>query len=270
MRNQDASYNDDIYEWIIEAVKEMNTSFAMSLNTCQIQIKDYVACIPSDYESVELIAYQGCKLREGAPVPTFQNYFDYSKTGFTSEAVPNRLFYLEEDQEIDGRLIPAGYYTDAYRNAENKIYRTHYDEIAMNYYRQNLVHCYWIKGGYLRTTMKEGVLDFTYYAYPQDSEGYPMVLDHPNYEKAIYFYVVRQMMESGFKHPLYKNDFMIVQELYTDQKRKALHDIEMITPDRMESVYQGLTRLVTVNDAWETNFRTLPLPESLDTRLTQI
>lgn len=60
---------------------------------------------------------------------------------------------------------------------------------------------YFINGGYIIMPFAEGEITIEYEGFKTDLEGFPMIPDSVHYRNAIFWYVLRQMILGGFKHP---------------------------------------------------------------------
>lgn len=58
-----------------------------------------------------------------------------------------------------------------------------------------------INGGYIVTSFETGVLALQYYGMVLDDDGYPMVPDDPSFMDAFLWYVIKQMILGGWRHP---------------------------------------------------------------------
>jgi hypothetical protein len=56
-------------------------------------------------------------------------------------------------------------------------------------------------GSYLHFSKESGQAMISYISLALDEDGWPMVADHPSFSNGLFFYIVRNMMDGGFKHP---------------------------------------------------------------------
>lgn len=60
---------------------------------------------------------------------------------------------------------------------------------------------YKIAGNYIHTSFQEGVIGITYNRLLLAPDGLPMIPDHPSFSTALLWYITRQMILGGWKHP---------------------------------------------------------------------
>lgn len=60
---------------------------------------------------------------------------------------------------------------------------------------------YVMSGSEVHTSFETGQVRIQYTAYSLDDEGYPLVPDDPNYLDAFLWYIVKQLMVGGWRHP---------------------------------------------------------------------
>lgn len=86
------------------------------------------------------------------------------------------------------------------------------------------------RGHFLHFSKEEGRAVLSYVSLALDEDGWPMVADHPSFSNALFYYIVRCMMDGGYKHP--HLNYMQVDEMWLRYCAQAR--TQAIAPDLME------------------------------------
>ena len=60
---------------------------------------------------------------------------------------------------------------------------------------------YYIRDGYIYSSVEEGTIRLGYKGWKVDTDGFPMIPDHPSFSEAIKWYTHLRLAERGIKHP---------------------------------------------------------------------
>lgn len=176
----------------------------------------------------------------GAPV-LFEDKLAEIKIESYKGAIPKDILYIKGVRELDnGRTFREA--TDTFHQSEH---RSDLTELT-----------YEIKKGIIFTSMETTCLEMSYKALQTDEEGYPLVADHPKLRLALEYYILHRFLE-----PLFMMGKITDKAFhYVEQKRhfymaSASTDLKMPSIDKMESIVNGVNRLLVNNSAHATGFK---------------
>lgn len=116
---------------------------------------------------------------------------------------------------------------------------------------------YSINNGVVYTSFSEGILEMAYQGIVTDEEGLPMIPDNASFKQALKYYILWQYGEPA----RYRNE--ISRDIYEDIKQnyfwyvgQASNSFNMLTPDRMKSLENGIVRLFQNTDFHSTGWQT--------------
>ena len=101
---------------------------------------------------------------------------------------------------------------------------------------------YLINNGAIQTNFDSGKLKIHYSAYPTDSDGYPMVPDNVYVKQALEWYILRQMLMGGFKHPEFNWQFADAK--WGQYCVSAGNDLAYPSIDKVEEIKNMWCRLI--------------------------
>lgn len=113
---------------------------------------------------------------------------------------------------------------------------------------------YTIKKGVITTSMEKGCIEISYEALMKDENGYPLIVDNAKLKLAIEYYILHRYLE-----PLFMMGKITDKAFnYIEQKRhfymgSAATNLAMPSPDKMESIMNGVNRLI-INSTAHANF----------------
>jgi hypothetical protein len=108
----------------------------------------------------------------------------------------------------------------------------------------------------ITTSMEEGCLEVSYQALLTDENGYPLIVDNAKLKLAIEYYILHRFLE-----PLFMMGKITDKAFnYVEQKRhfymgSAATNLQMPSADKMESIMNGINRLITNETAHSTFFK---------------
>ncbi len=115
---------------------------------------------------------------------------------------------------------------------------------------------YKIQNGIIFTSMETGCIEIAYKAIATDEEGYPLIPDNQKVQLALEYYVLSRYLE-----PLYMVGKITDKAFeYIQQKRyfyvpSASTSLQMPSIDKMETIMNGLNRLIVNNTAHQNGFK---------------
>jgi hypothetical protein len=116
---------------------------------------------------------------------------------------------------------------------------------------------YKAQGNMIQTSLECMFIKIHYLSLPMDQDGYLMVPDVEEYKQALGFYILRQLIGAGFKHPIWNgppgwNHYNSMWEKYA---ARALGVIKYPDIDRMEKLRTGFAeRLIPAHHAYNDFF----------------
>lgn len=158
--------------------------------------------------------------------------------------------YIENFRiDSDGNKISTGIYSqDGYENLEtyvNKSFRYATDTFHMSDIKSHLDLTYKIQGGYIFTSIKEGIIELSYQAILIDEEGFPMIPDNSKFTRALEAYIKKQWFTILFdmgklQGPILQN----VQQEYAWAVGACETEFQKMTLDKAESFYNSWRTLI--------------------------
>lgn len=106
---------------------------------------------------------------------------------------------------------------------------------------------YDLKMDYLQTTEECMFVKIHYKALPIDKEGYPLIPNVREYKEALYWYVMKKLVATGFPHPVIPASMQGIdycEQKYETYAGRALGEIKMPDQDRMFKLWASTTRLI--------------------------
>jgi hypothetical protein len=92
---------------------------------------------------------------------------------------------------------------------------------------------YTLVPNYIQTSFETGTITLIYDGWDTDEEGYPNIPDTPYYTSAIQWYIIRQMMLGGYKHPVADFTFQYVDAKWEQACLRAQNDGLMPSEDKV-------------------------------------
>jgi hypothetical protein len=144
-------------------------------------------------------------------------------------ALPSDIYELSS-VEKDGRALV---YTSGSRNFE-----------PANLTIERMRHperTYSLNPNYIIAGFESGALTLNYLAFPLDEEGFPMIPDNIYYKQALQWYIIRQMIMGGYKHPSFNYQF--ADGKWGHYCVAAQNDAAFPSVDKTQSFLNGWLRL---------------------------
>lgn len=196
----------DALEWIGAGIGLIGTHVNFVNLIDEVEVNFHKIVIPERMYQLNFIVYNGQKLRHGIGQASHFSHqenstddplvVDLIKTIF----VKNELATIIEgiDPCCDDLLTED--LMNKQTNVNNKIEHLvdFIDQSSScsgsHWYSDSESDCY-------NTSIENGTVYISYKAYPVDKDGIPLIIDEVKYRLALEWYVVRCLMERGFRHP---------------------------------------------------------------------
>lgn len=197
-----------------------------------IEIKNYAGELPPDFYEVNQIRLN----RFDGKIPIYEPVY---KTDEEGNVITNE----------DGNKIPAGLYVQTgYEDVEiyrNKPFRYATDTFFMSDLKNDRDLTYKIQGGYIYTSIKEGVIELSYRAILIDNEGFPMIPDNSKFTRALEAYIKKQwftiLFDMGKLQPAVLQN---TQQEYAWAVGACETEFQKMSLDKAESFYNSWTTLI--------------------------
>lgn len=219
-----------------------------SLGTILYKILRNPLCAELSYEDAAEYALEFIKLL-GAPV-AYINKTEYITLNCYKAEIPCGLLYVNGIRYFEDDLKNA----IAMRESTN-VYHINNDEfVNPGKSNSNNEFTYKLQNGIIFTSMEDGCIEISYEAIATDDEGYPLVPDNQKVELGMEYYIMSRYLE-----PLYLVGKVTDKAFeYIQQKRyfympSAYTSLQMPSVDKMETIMNGLNRLI-INDTAHQNF----------------
>ena len=197
-----------------------------------IEIKNYAGELPPDFYEVNQIRLN----RFDGKIPIYEPVYKKDEAG-------NDII------DENGNKIPAGLYVQTgYEDVEiyrNKPFRYATDTFFMSNLKNDRDLTYKIQGGYIYTSIKEGVIELSYRAILIDEEGYPLIPDNSKFTRALEAYIKKQWFTILFdmgklQGPILQN----VQQEYAWAVGACESEFQKMSLDKAESFYNSWRTLI--------------------------
>lgn len=238
-------YADSIY-WIYECLSLLKQPLQYVrkvtgyMGNPNLDITNYRAELPCDVHQIEQIAVNGVAARYATG--TFHHLLSGSCCGVSNDTSVGDLFidnfgnaFSPQSSNFLGNSVTSGQIT--------------FD----------------INDNFLTLSVKEGKVCLAYWAFPTDTEGYPMIPDDITYKIATKKYVMMKMSNIEWrKDPSNQGKraiFNYDESEWLWYAGKATNDAKMPSVDQMESLKNQLVRLIPNVNAHSKFFSDLGSPE---------
>ena len=207
----DMSAIQNAYEWIPEAMEQLETQSELESVSMPGCVKDYQLKLPCGLSYIEGILYEGGRLNYSDSLYNTRAESNHNTTTvfqsvpgiFTNPATGNNILGWTMEQV---KQVPL--------NGEDY---------------------YFLKPNYLCTSFKEGDIVLFYKRVVLDANGFPMIPDNGNYKEAVYWYVRGKLIGSGLLTDKNQSEDSCTAkfEMYG---RRAINEITYPSIDKMEMI----------------------------------
>jgi len=211
-RNIPTDRFDEVMEYIIAGIKKLQTPYTKIKKSCVLQIEDYEASFPKDYESTISITRNKQRLRKG-----------------------NSDILTKDIDKINQQIRPE-YDKSEIINTLKEKYKVNTYKIDRNYYTEDFTG--------FNFTFEEGEVLLTYYAYPVDDKGLLKIPDSTNYFEALYWDVVSNLLLTGWKHPANVTHQYAQQQFEQIYGPRAISEMKRFSPEDAETLFNSVNRMI--------------------------
>lgn len=185
----------------------------------------------------------------GAPLSFEDKVSDVKLSSYKAELPPNLISirgvrYCGTDGLSDG--IAMRYATD--------IYHVDIDNTESNHCQDE--YTYIVQNCVLVASMKDGTVKISYKAISTDEEGYPMIPDNESYKMGLEYYIMHRFLEPlwtmGKIQDKVFNYYATERHFYVGQ---ASSSMVIQGPDHLESVMNGVNRLLINTSAFDSGYK---------------
>ena len=220
---QDATYADDIYEWINEAVDQLLIRWRLPRTYKKIDITDHVEALPCELVVLDAVVYNGQRLRLGEGI-------------LDNKAYP--LQPLKKDITT--------YFSDTtspeWVNQQDYSILRGLDLTAVD--TINTIDFYNIEPGYIKTSFETGSIWIFYKIRKTDKYGLPLIPDIEAAKEGIFYYVAGKLLFSGLKLPNPDVTIGYCDERSSILLKKAKSTIKSMSMEEKESQLQMWNNLI--------------------------
>lgn len=216
MRFSGSDWLGDAYEYIGEAIGMIGTFAPLVKKGVCLTVKDHRAKLPCDLETLFFVEYEGKNLNRGG---------DF--TGYDLPRSPRTTNIYSLTSSGNGDII---YLDGETATAETNLLQSDFG----NYYLLN--------PDYIQTSFEEGEIKLHYAGYPIDQYGCPYIMDDAVYETALFWYVVYQLLLSGYEHP--KLEWNVAEQRWEEHKLRAAARMKIPDMGEMERFKNMWVRLI--------------------------
>lgn len=254
-------YMDLMLEWIPQGIRMLETKYQLEeastgnytretelVDPKALYTKNHVVPIPFDV--VELIAVEdmyGKRVRTASSQIDFKNQTDRYSTG-GGMYVEGRATNFQIDVDTHGGVNPID-------NADPSV---PWDGSDIKQVSGGFLNAtYKIQGNMIQTSEECMFIKLHYLSLPTDQEGFLLVPDVEEYKQALGFYILRQMIGAGYKHPIWNGPqgWQFYDAQWEKYAGRALGKIKYPTIDRMEKLRTGFAeRLIPSREAYDDFF----------------
>lgn len=226
----DAGWYSDIYEWMFEGMKELETKYQLVTRSADIEVVGHIAELPVDFvREISVEDEYGRRLRYG------------SKEGDITKTVQNTDSVYQPDMyHTVGSISP-------YLDGDVDLHSVRRLGVNAHYYQMELDK--------VILSFPTGLIRLHYFGYPIDAEGYPLVPDLQVYKQALKWYVLLKLIGAGYKHPTF--DYQFVNSQWLIYCPRAIQRMKAVSVDRAERMVYSINRLVLPQHAWSDSFTNL-------------
>lgn len=233
----------------------MNNSNYKSLGSLLWVLLKNPICQDLSYEDAAEYALECIKLL-GAPV-IYINKIEILELAQYKAKLPCDLLYIEGIKYISNNNSGS----NIMRESSN-IY--HLDSFEFENENNNSELTYKIQNSVIFTSRQDGCIEISYKAIHCDENGYPLIPDNQKVELALEYYILSRYLE-----PLWMMGKITDKVFeYIQQKRyfyipSAQQGLQMPSIDKMETIMNGINRLIVTNNSHANGFKNYGIKEQI-------
>lgn len=230
--NLDPGFIDSILEWIPEGMGELETTHEMVTKStpdldCEgaYYSKNHTVKLPSGLVYLRAVEDEyGRRIRRGTDETDITHQSSRAHTGTDGPFGGRATDFQQDASDIVGGIPEDP--TDSTVPWDGSDLKQVNAVQTQAYYK--------VQGGCLQTSREEMFVKIHYDCLPVDKEGYPLIVDLPEYREALYWYVLGKLLAAGFNHKLFKGmqGLSYVNQKYDEYASLALGKIKLPDIDR--------------------------------------
>lgn len=229
--NIETHYIPDIKMYIADAFEELEVTTTLSRRSQQITIDEHLGDLPSDMH--EMIAVIDTHSKQRIPLasteldyPNQKDSINYQYKGSLHGDEWSKVF-TASDLSVESSLEPVDGHS-------------HH---LISYYIQ------WPRIVLTEPTM---LIEATYWGVNIDEEGYPLIPDYIQLKNAMYWYVLMNLVASGYKHKVFQYDYC--RQMYESKRVEATSSMKEFTPEHANRLNKSLNQLIKSERMWNDAF----------------
>lgn len=211
-------------------------------------------CQDLSYEDAAEWALECIKLL-GAPV-IYLNKIQIIELEMYKAGLPCDLLYIEGVKYLSSHDCE----TSQVMRESSNIYHLDTSEFQGN----NSELTYSIQNGVIFTSREDGCIELAYKAIATDEEGYPLIPDNQKIELALEYYILSRYLEPlWLMGKIQDKAFEYIQQKRYFYIPSAQNGANMLSVDKMETVMNGLNRLIVNTNAHSNTFKNFGVKEQI-------
>lgn len=227
-RIADSTYFADMYEWIPEAMRLLNTQAEMRPTFQTLWVENHQVQAPCGVIDLEAIEYRGTRLGY------YSGIKHVSRLGLTPAPTSNTF-----TTTIVTTPMPSGNVLDTDLVQQLPVntqegYQFHIDQISTTF-----------ESGWITVYFKEML---------HDDRGLPLIPDHQDYKEAIYWYIITKLIQSGYDHVMFHHDDRKAWERFELHAARAISNITYPSVDQKEAQLNMSVRFIPPVDYYDSFF----------------
>lgn len=234
-RLADASYADDMLEWIPSAMGELETTWTLTPSSALVKIRFHKGAWPCGAETLTSVEYNGTRMDYANPD------IDIAYARLNVPLADTASVFLSKNA--------TGSVTSNIESSD--IAESSYNQSTLKAVPNLPLGNFWYRDlpDAIETSLVNGVVRVNFLGIPVDEEGYPLVPDNANYINALYYNCRMKLIEAGYPDSVLKwGECMQLWEKYAG---RALGEIRYPSVDRMEAMKRNLVRLLPPTNYYE-------------------
>lgn len=249
-----SNYLDSMLEWIPQGIRMLETKYQLDVKSTgnysnddlnidpkALYTRNHVVSIPTDAISIVAVENEfGERVRLASGQIDFTNKSDKYSTG-GGLFVEGRATNFQIDVDVHSGANPA------IEIAGSTVPYDGSDIVEVPTGSMNAT--YKIQGNMIQTSEECMFIKLHYLALPMDEEGFLLVPDIEEYKQALGFYILRQLIGAGFKHPIWNGPpgWQFYDAQWEKYAGRALGVIKYPDVERMEKLRVGFAERLIPN-----------------------
>lgn len=221
----------DIIEWIGQGIQGIGYVTGFVENSEVLTVKNHKAGFPCDFFRLSCLIKEGKRLRYGD-----RKYATPSKNVIEDIALKELLQQIDVKQQLYESVLPekAELIAQVQQNIRELSYQLNWSVIREDEHDYYLINQYGFKFSF-----EEGEVLIVYKAFYFDDDGYPMIVDSYKYIEALRWFVMKSLLERGYKHNTI--DLNYAEQMWIKFKHQAANEAKTMTEDEMINFKENWT-----------------------------